>query len=247
MRRTIIIFLAALAVIAASFILSPWPGVYLIRQIFDKGAAEAAAKLELLVPASVQVTTLSYAEGDGDAVLDIYRLPDFDPALPTVVWVHGGGFVSGQRGDIENYLKILAGEGFTVVNVEYTIAPAANYPTPVRQVNRALEFLTQEAGRLDIDAGRIVLAGDSAGAQIAAQTAAIIANPAYGNLAGVTPGAKSEQIVGALFFAASTISAAWERAAAFWASSCISPHGPIVASETGGALRHSPRCRWART
>jgi acetyl esterase/lipase len=200
LRKAAIIVLATLACIAASFVISPWPGVYLIRVIFDKGAAAAAAKLEAQVPASIQVTTLAYDEADSDAVFDIYRPPDIDPALPTVVWIHGGGFVSGRRGDIENYLKILAGRGFIVVNVDYTIAPSANYPTPVRQVNRALEFLTREAERLDVNASRIVLAGDSAGAQIAAQTAAIIANPAYGDLIGVTPGAAPDQIAGALLF-----------------------------------------------
>jgi acetyl esterase len=200
MRRPIIIFLAALAAIAASFFVMPWPGVYIIRYIFDQGAAEAAAKLMPLVPGSVQKTTVAYDEGNNDAMLDIYRLPDADVALPTVVWIHGGGFVSGRRGDIENYLKVLAGEGFTVVNVDYTIAPSASYPTPVRQVNRALAFLTREAAGLGINARRFVLAGDSAGAQIAAQTVAIIANPAYGELVGVTAGAGPEQIAGALLF-----------------------------------------------
>ncbi|MCJ8156860.1 alpha/beta hydrolase fold domain-containing protein [Sphingomonas sp. LaA6.9] len=41
------------------------------------------------------------------------------------MWVHGGGFVSERRGDLTNYLKVLAGKGFTVVNVDYTIAPEA--------------------------------------------------------------------------------------------------------------------------
>lgn len=200
MRKSVVSLLAALLVIAALFVVTPWPGVLLIRYIFDKGAAEAATRLEQLVPASIQVTTLAYDDADPDAILDIYRAPNFDPELPTVVWIHGGGFVSGRRSDIENYLKVLAGEGFTVVNVDYTIAPSAHYPSPVRQVNRALEFLTREAGSLGIDASRIVLAGDSAGAQIAAQTAAIIANPAYGELVGVTPGAARDQIVGALLF-----------------------------------------------
>ena len=200
MRRTVVVFLAVLAVIAAAFIVSPLPGVYFIRFIFDKGAAAASAALEPLVPATISVSTHAYGEEASDEILDIYRAPDFDPALPTVVWIHGGGFVSGRRGDIANYLKILAGEGFTVVNVDYTIAPSATYPTPVRQVTRALEFLTREAGRLDIDPNRIVLAGDSAGAQIAAQTAAIIANPDYGERVGVTSGVGPDQIVGALLF-----------------------------------------------
>lgn len=65
-----------------------------------------------------------------------------------MVWIHGGGFVSGRRGDIENYLKVLAGEGFVVVNVDYTIAPTTTYPTPVRQFSRAVAYLDRNADPL---------------------------------------------------------------------------------------------------
>jgi acetyl esterase/lipase len=115
-----------------------------------------------------------------------------------VVWIHGGGFVSGQRKDITNYAKILAGEGFVVVNMDYTIAPEATYPGPVRQVLAALAFLAREQSNLGLPSGRFVLAGDSAGAQLAAQTAAVITNPNYAKLVGVEPQLQPAQIAGTL-------------------------------------------------
>ena len=131
-------------------------------------------------------------------MLDIHRPPSPDADAPVVVWIHGGGFVSGRRSDITNYAKILAGEGFVVANVDYTIAPEASYPQPIRQVLGALAYLGRERAALGLPSTRFVLAGDSAGSQIAAQTAAVLANPDYARLVGVAPDAGPARIVGAL-------------------------------------------------
>lgn len=198
MRRWLLGLGIVLAAIAAAFLLSPWPSVYVIRAIFDKGAAEASSKLDKHVPPGIATQTVQYDPTDKDAMLDIHRPVTTLPDAPLIVWVHGGGFVSGRRGDITNYAKVLAGHGFTVVNVDYTIAPEATYPTPIRQVSKALAYLTANRENLRIDTRRIVLAGDSAGAQIAAQTAAITVNPDYAKRVGVTPGVSPDQIAGAL-------------------------------------------------
>lgn len=195
--------IGAVALIGLLFIVSayitPWPSVLLIRYVFDSGAEKAALALASKVPEGISVESrLSYDEGDGDALFDIYRGADAIADGPTIVWFHGGGFVSGRRGDVENYLKILAGRGFTVVNVDYTIAPEANYPTPVRQAHKALAYLAANAEKLRINPNKIVVAGDSAGAQIAAQTAAMVTNPEYSQKVGVRPGIGVERLAGAL-------------------------------------------------
>lgn len=200
MRKLLIGLIGLVLLLAAGFLLSPWPSVLVIRTIFDRGAVEASAKLERHVPASVQTATRHYDPADEDAFMDIHRPETVPTGSPTVVWVHGGGFVSGRRGDVASYTTILAGKGFVVVNVDYTIAPDAKYPTPVRQVNEALGYVARNAGSLGIDPNRIVLAGDSAGAQIAAQTAAVIANPDYARRVGVEPAVSRGQIAGVLLY-----------------------------------------------
>lgn len=203
MLKKLIFFAVALAGILAfiATFVSPWPSVLVIRAVFDSGAKSAATALAANVPRDVEVVSdLSYDPDDPDARFDIYRVASARPDGPTIVWFHGGGFVSGRRGDIANYLKILAGRGFTVVNVDYTIAPEAIYPTPIRQSHKALAYLTANADKLGINGNRLVLAGDSAGAQIAAQTAATIANPDYAKMVGVIPGTRIERIAGALLY-----------------------------------------------
>jgi acetyl esterase/lipase len=200
MRKVLLGAVAVVALILAAFQFSPWPSVYVIRMIFDKGAATASAKLERYVPASVSTSTYQYDPSSRDGQLDIHRPAKPVVGAPTIVWIHGGGFVSGRRGDLTNYLKILAGQGFIVVNVDYTIAPEAQYPTPVRQVNHALAYLTQNALKLGIEPNRLVLAGDSAGAQIAAQTAAVITDADYARRVGIVAGARPSQIAGTMLF-----------------------------------------------
>ena len=183
---------------AAAFAVSPWPSVMIIRAIFDSGAAEASRKLEARVPNTVSTSTFHYDAADPAALLDIHRPTTFEENRPVVVWIHGGGFVSGRRSDITNYAKILAAEGFVVVNMEYTIAPEATYPGPVRQVLAALAFLGREQDKLGLPSDRFVLAGDSAGAQLAAQAAAVITNAEYARRVGVESRIEPERIVGAL-------------------------------------------------
>ena len=172
--------------------------------MFDRGAAEASEALRKHLPAGVtERAALRYDATDPDALLDVYYPPNVQGGherLTTVVWVHGGGFVSGRRQDVAHYLKILAARGFVVANVDYSIAPGATWPTPARQVNAALSYLQAHADALNIDADRIVLAGDSAGAQIAAELANAITSPDHARRIGITPALAPRQLAGTLLF-----------------------------------------------
>jgi acetyl esterase len=192
------------ALVWLTFQLSPWPAALMIRSVFDRDGARMAQALEQYVPADVVAQRdLRYDPDDSDALLDVYypaRLKGSDAALTTVVWVHGGGWVSGSKESVGNYARILAGRGFTVVAVGYSIAPGKIYPTPVRQVNTALGYLQQHAARLHVDPERLVLAGDSAGAQIAAQLANVVSVPDYARDVGVKPTIDRSQLRGVLLY-----------------------------------------------
>lgn len=177
---------------------SPWPQTLLLRYAFEKGAADISRALEKHVPPGTgSILRQHYRLNDKDAYLDVFfpgRVQDTTDVLPTVVWVHGGGWISGSTHDVANYLKIVASYGYTVVGVDYSIAPGSRYPTPVLQINDALAYLQKNARRLHIDPNRIVLAGDSAGAQIAAQVTTITTNAAYAHAIGIRPALETNQL-----------------------------------------------------
>ncbi len=104
--------------------------------------------------------------------VDLYR-PRFGTPRATVLWVHGGAFVGGDKGDVANFASALAQQGHNVFVMNYALAPETIYPAPVVQVGECIDFLLVHGDRYAIDFDAFCLAGDSAGAQIAGQYAAV--------------------------------------------------------------------------
>jgi acetyl esterase/lipase len=182
------------AVVVAAFKFTPWPSVAIISYMFSKGDQVSDAGLAKYVPGGlVTRTNLAYGSGP-DETFDISVPAGTKGPLPTIVWVHGGGWIGGSTKGIANYLKILASHGYTTVGVEYSTGYGTTYPKPVEQVNAALGYLVRQAIDLHIDPAAIFLAGDSAGAQIAAQVALITTDPAYAGKVGIAPTLKPEQL-----------------------------------------------------
>ena len=196
------VFLAVIACCAVAYAaleLSPWPSALVYRWWMDHGGIEMNQALEEHVPPEVGARLdYRYDADDPDALLDVYFPESATRALPAIVWVHGGGFLAGDRRQVGNYLRILAGRGYTTVAVGYSLAPASHYPTPLRQVNAALAFLVRNATQLRIDPGHLFLAGDSAGAQIAAQMANIVSSAEYAKTVGISPSIGREQLRGVI-------------------------------------------------
>lgn len=184
------------AAIAIAFVVSPWPSVLIIQRTFAGGDTASEAALEKHVPPGiVSVGNVAYGQGP-DEIFDINYPPGAAPQLPAIIWVHGGGWVAGSKEGVANYLRILAGYGYVTVGVEYSTAPGATYPTPVRQVNDALKYLLAHAAGLGIDPSAIILAGDSAGAQIAAQLALLSTDADYSGKIGIAPALTPAQLRG---------------------------------------------------
>jgi acetyl esterase/lipase len=183
---------------------SPWPAALGIRLVFEADGRRMNAALGRYVPADAVTGVLDehYDPGDSDARLDVFYPQAARPgeSLLTIVWIHGGAFVAGSKAEVRNYVKILAAHGFTTVAVDYSLAPGRTYPTPVRQVNAALAYLAGNAARLHVDANRFVLAGDSAGAQLAAQLANLTTSPDYARAVGIAPALERRQLAGALLY-----------------------------------------------
>lgn len=179
---------AGFAVLRLSLLASPRPMVWVIRRQFAATGAQLAAALNEQAPSDVSAIVNEQYSSHQDAVLDVHVPRDAvrdGGRLPTVVWVHGGAFVGGSKDEIAGYLASIAARGFTVVGVNYALAPGARHPTPARQVMAALSHLGEHADRLHVDPERLVLAGDSAGAHISAQVAACVADAAYRDLLGI--------------------------------------------------------------
>lgn len=186
--------LVLIVAIVLAFRFSPWPSVLVIAHAFSGADVASETALAKHVPAGiVNRQNLAYGRGH-DERFDINYPGKTSGPRPTIVWVHGGAWIAGSKEGIANYLKVLAGHGYTTVGVEYSKGFGTTYPKPVRQVNMALDFLVRHAVELNIDPNAIVLAGDSAGAQIAAQLALITTDSAYAREIGIAPSLPPERL-----------------------------------------------------
>lgn len=108
----------------------------------------------------------------GDEVrqrLDVYAPSDRteDPALPVVVFIHGGGWRAGDKTGYEFAGRALAARGFMTVIPNYRLSPAAHFPAFVEDGAAALRWVRTNIAERGGDPDRIILVGHSAGAHIA--------------------------------------------------------------------------------
>lgn len=105
-----------------------------------------------------------------EAKLDLYVARSPDEPRPTILFIHGGGWVNGvKEGSVTSLLPYLA-MGLNVVNVEYRLARIAQAPAAVEDCRCALRWVIRNAKTYGIDVDRLVVAGQSAGGHLALMT-----------------------------------------------------------------------------
>lgn len=134
----------------------------------------------IVLPAGItQCRNISYGSHGKWSLLDVYYPDGTTAPLPTIVSIHGGGYVYGTKEVYRRYGMDMARRGFAFVNFNYRLAPKWRFPTPLWDTNSVMDWICHNASRYHLDPDRIILVGDSAGAQLASQYAAIVQNPEY--------------------------------------------------------------------
>jgi acetyl esterase len=174
--------------ILVAFNVSPWPGAMVIRAVFQNNAAKAKTVMEEYAPASgvESVLDVTYADTP-DSQLDVFYPTGTTQPLGTIIWTHGGAWVSGNKSNDTPYFQILASHGYTVIGLNYGYGPEHTYPYAVYQLNDALAFIVKNAATYHVDPNNLIMAGDSAGAQLTSQLAAAITDSTYAHIISSLP------------------------------------------------------------
>lgn len=118
-------------------------------------------------------TTRTYCDNGGvDETLDVYQPAVLHGRAPTVVYIHGGGWVSGdstlQAGTVEGEVEsTLSGRGWVFVSINYRLAPASRWPAQIVDAKCAIRYVRANAAVLHVDPSRIAVMGASAGGHLA--------------------------------------------------------------------------------
>lgn len=196
-----LVSLLASALAALVALLTPWPAALLIRALFEDDARKTVDEMQRHAPGEDAVdvrTDLSYRAAGVAQRFDVFTPAGTAAPRPTVIWIHGGAWISGTKRNVAPYARLLAERGYTVVTLDYTVSPEVVYPRALLQLNAALAYLVEHAEELHIDPDRIVIAGDSAGANLTSQLATLATNADYARRVGIAPSLTPAQLRGVM-------------------------------------------------
>src|SRR4051812_30982781 len=102
-------------------------------------------------------------KADERQVLDVYS-PPRAKNLPVVFWIHGGGWQTGDKTDVQVKPQYFMDKGFVFVSTNYRLLPAVDMATIVRDVAKAVRWVHDHIAEHGGDPERILVMGHSAGA-----------------------------------------------------------------------------------
>jgi len=119
-------------------------------------------------------TDITYLTVDNyEAKLDVYKRKDVTSPQPTVIYIHGGGWIGGSKKSSMMFLTPWLEMGLNVVNVEYRLTRVAPAPAAVEDCLCALRWVGSHAQAYGIDLTRLVVSGESAGGHLSLTTGMI--------------------------------------------------------------------------
>ncbi|MFD1604670.1 alpha/beta hydrolase fold domain-containing protein [Flavobacterium artemisiae] len=98
---------------------------------------------------------------------------------PAVVMIHGGGWRSGNKDQMQFLAREMASKGYSCFTIEYRLSLEAKYPTGVIDVKNAIRFIKDNAGKFNVDPNKIAVLGCSSGGQMAALIGTTNNNPIF--------------------------------------------------------------------
>jgi len=98
---------------------------------------------------------------------------------PAVIMIHGGGWRSGNKSQMQFIGKEIAAKGYSCFAIEYRLSLEAKYPEGVIDVKNAIKFIKDNAAKFNVDPNKIAVLGCSSGGQMAALIGTTNNNPLF--------------------------------------------------------------------
>lgn len=170
MKKTIIL-LSLYSTIAFAQSQFPVDTTYTVKSVYDK--VKKDHPYISYVPARKYDNVKEKKEivykkiNDRELHLDAY-FPKNKKRNPAIVIIHGGGWRSGNKSQMETFAMEMASKNYSCFNIEFRLSLEAPYPAAIFDVKNAIQYIKKNARKFNIDTTKIAVLGCSSGAQMAA-------------------------------------------------------------------------------
>jgi acetyl esterase/lipase len=146
-------------------------GIFLLMA--GAGVATSQTPVSTDTPADAAYTVtrdVTYTTGaNGPLQADVY-VPKGAGPFPGIVFIHGGGWLNGNRSQMVKLIEALATDGYVGFTIEYDVDPV-HFPASFHESLAAVKYFRAHAGEFHLDAAHVAVAGSSAGGELAALVA----------------------------------------------------------------------------
>jgi acetyl esterase/lipase len=111
---------------------------------------------------------IKYSDDDEICKCDYYYR-DKSAKKPVFIYIHGGGFVKGDKSHRQSLGEFFADKGYFVINANHRLAPKYTFPAPIEDIYNVSNFLTTISDEYNLDLNKVILSGDSSGGYMTAE------------------------------------------------------------------------------
>lgn len=155
------------------------------RAVYDRGFKALMDFAPEVEGVTTQENVCYLPDGNEWHCMDIHIPEGAEGALPCVIYFHGGGWSNVDKSVFHHYCSTVAGQGFTVFNADYRLAPDYRFPAQIEDAAQVLRWVWENAAIYRGNPQQIFLAGDSAGAHLSALLACACTDTAFARELGV--------------------------------------------------------------
>ncbi|MBN8886260.1 MAG: alpha/beta hydrolase fold domain-containing protein [Rudaea sp.] len=136
----------------------------IVRTPWRQGGPAMAATQEIHLPTR-----------HGDVRVRVHRPTESKTSQPALIYLHGGGWTMFSLDTHDRVMREFAARaGAVVVGIDYALSPEAKFPLALEQIVDVVRTLHAQAGTLGLDAARLAIGGDSAGANLSVATSLVL-------------------------------------------------------------------------
>jgi acetyl esterase/lipase len=147
----------------------------IVLALLSGGVTEGNPASALVPQGRIFEQDIAYGNESARQKLDILHAKEHRAAHPAILYIHGGGWSGGDKGDdpemMMGMLNGFADDGFVALSINYRLEAEAKFPAAVQDCKLAVRWLRAHAAEYGVDPNRIGIAGGSAGGHLAAMLA----------------------------------------------------------------------------